>query len=192
VTRKRIYAIAKELDITSKELIAKLDVMGMAGMKATNTVGDDEYSLIVNLYREETTPLVEEEKVEKQQDKAKKGIPRPPIVSVLGHIDHGKTTLLDMIRKSSVVEKEAGGITQSIGSYQANLNNRKITFIDTPGHKAFTGMRARGAQATDIAILVIAADDGIMAQTAEAIDHIQAAQIPMIVAINRSISPTPT
>ncbi len=192
MTRKRIYAIAKELDITSKELIAKLDVMGMAGMKATNTVGDDEYSLIVNLYREETTPLVEEEKVEKQQDKAKKGIPRPPIVSVLGHIDHGKTTLLDMIRKSSVVEKEAGGITQSIGSYQANLNNRKITFIDTPGHKAFTGMRARGAQATDIAILVIAADDGIMAQTAEAIDHIQAAQIPMIVAINRSISPTPT
>ncbi len=204
--KKRIYEIARELDISSKELIAKLEEMGMSGMKAANSVDEDEHALIVHLFEEGSASsgsagdhpaqqpeavATEERKPEELKSTAKKppkkkgGVLRPPIVSVLGHIDHGKTTLLDAIRKSHLAAKEAGGITQGVAAYQADLHGQKITFIDTPGHKAFTGMRARGAQATDIAILVVAADDGVMAQTIEAIDHIRVAGIPMIVAINK-------
>jgi len=209
LSKKRIYEIARELGVSSKELIDKLEELGMPGLKAANSVDDEESALIVHLYEEDQTgaesgtakaapspeapaemPKVADNVATKQR--AKKAHPaksdgknRPPIVSVLGHIDHGKTTLLDAIRESHLASKEAGGITQGIAAYQAELRGQKITFIDTPGHKAFTGMRARGAQVTDIAILVVAADDGVMAQTVEAIDHIKAAGVPIIVAINK-------
>mgnify|MGYP002709715618 CR=1 FL=1 len=138
---------------------------------------------------EEKIDVIAELLKEEEEDESTL-IPRPPVVCVMGHVDHGKTSLLDAIRNTHVTDREAGGITQHIGAYVVSINGQKITFLDTPGHEAFTAMRLRGAQSTDIAILVVAADDGVMPQTVEAINHAKAAGIEIIVAINKIDKPS--
>ena len=178
--------LAKSMSKTAAELIKKLFEMGTIATINQELDSDtaillaSEFGVTVEVQTDKIAEIMEDAEADDEFM-----VERPPVVTVMGHVDHGKTSLLDAIRKTNVIATEAGGITQHIGAYQVEINGRKITFLDTPGHEAFTAMRARGAQATDIAILVVAADDGVMPQTVEAINHSKAANVPIIVAINK-------
>ena len=187
-----VKELAEALGISGNDLVVKL--MGMGLMISLNEAIDFENAEILaleygkTLKKEETQDISNFEELEIIDDE-KDLVKRPPVITIMGHVDHGKTTLLDYIRNSNIVDKEFGGITQAIGAYQIDYKGNKMTFIDTPGHAAFTEMRARGASITDIVIIIVAADDGVMPQTEEAIDHALASNVPIIVAVNKIDKP---
>ncbi|MDD5659457.1 MAG: translation initiation factor IF-2 N-terminal domain-containing protein, partial [Actinomycetota bacterium] len=180
-----VKQLSEKINIPSNEIIKSLFKLGEVA-NINQSLDNDLIEILSSEYNFKFIIIDFENKlVDQYKDEPEDLVVRPPIVTVMGHVDHGKTTLLDAIRKSDIASEEAGGITQHIGAYQIEYKKRKITFIDTPGHEAFTSMRARGARVTDLAIIVVAANDGIMPQTVEAINHAKAAGVPIIIAINK-------
>ena len=208
MSKIRIHALAKDLGVDSKKMLDLLHGMGVEAKTASSTIDEETAEIVKSLIADEAAPASKVADVssgtassnvassapaetapvalEAADVTPAKILPnRPPVVTIMGHVDHGKTSLLDYIRKTKVAEKEAGGITQHVGAFEAVTKGGKVVFIDTPGHEAFTSIRARGAQVADIAVIVIAASESLMPQTREAIAHAKAAGVPIMVAINK-------